>query len=143
MCREKSNEIISVPRLLDKVDVSGNIVTADAMSFQKAIIDKIRKKGGDFLIELKANPFPDFTSKAMPSFRFSSYVSMLRMTGVTSRRAVRSRAVAWFRMSYHYRAERRGQCQKQSFHVLAVLPKSFRMSAAETSTDGLNDSPAI
>ena len=31
------------------------IVTADAMSFQKAIIDKIREKGGDFLIELKAN----------------------------------------------------------------------------------------
>lgn len=55
MCREKSNEITSVPRLLNKVDVSGKIVTADAMSFQKAIIDKIRKKGGDFLIELKAN----------------------------------------------------------------------------------------
>ena len=55
MCEEKSNEITSVPKLLDKVDVSGRIVTADAMSFQKAIIDKIRKKGGDFLIELKAN----------------------------------------------------------------------------------------
>ena len=55
MCEEKSNEITSVPKLLDKVDVSGCIVTADAMSFQKAIIDKIRAKGGDFLIELKAN----------------------------------------------------------------------------------------
>ena len=55
MCEEKSNEITSVPKLLDKVDVSGCIVTADAMSFQKAIIDKIRGKGGDFLIELKAN----------------------------------------------------------------------------------------
>ena len=39
MCEEKGNEITSVPRLLDKVDVSGCIVTADAMSFQKAIID--------------------------------------------------------------------------------------------------------
>ena len=55
MCEEKSNEITSVPKLLDKVDVSGCIVTADAMSFQKAIIDKIREKGGDFLIGLKAN----------------------------------------------------------------------------------------
>ena len=44
MCEEKSNEITSVPKLLDKVDVSGCIVTADAMSFQKAIIDKIRGK---------------------------------------------------------------------------------------------------
>lgn len=55
MCREKSNEITSVPRLLDKVNVSGSIITADAMSFQKSIIDKIRGRGGDFLIELKAN----------------------------------------------------------------------------------------
>ena len=55
VCEEKSNEIKSVPRLLDKLDISGCIVTADAMSFQKSIIDKIREKGEDFVIELKAN----------------------------------------------------------------------------------------
>ncbi len=55
VCKEKSNEIKSVPRLLDKLDVSGCVVTADAMSCQKVIIDKIRDKGGDFVIELKAN----------------------------------------------------------------------------------------
>lgn len=55
ICEEKSNEIKSVPVLLDKIDISGHVVTADAMSFQKAIIDKIREKGGDFVIELKAN----------------------------------------------------------------------------------------
>lgn len=54
-CEKKSNEIKSVPRLLDKIEISGCIVTADAMSFQKSIIDKIREKGGDFVIELKAN----------------------------------------------------------------------------------------
>ena len=54
-CQEKSNEIKAVPRLIDKLDISGKIITADAMSMQKAIIDKIREKGGDFLIELKAN----------------------------------------------------------------------------------------
>ena len=40
---------------MDKPDVSGCVVTADAMSFQKVIIDKIREKGADFVIELKAN----------------------------------------------------------------------------------------
>lgn len=54
-CEEKSNEIKAVPKLLDKVDIKGKVVTADAMSMQKAIIDKIREKGGYFLIELKAN----------------------------------------------------------------------------------------
>lgn len=54
-CQEKSNEIKAVPLLLDKIDIKGKLVTADAMSMQKEIIDKIREKGGDFLIELKAN----------------------------------------------------------------------------------------
>ena len=35
--------------------MEGKIITADAMSFQKAIIDRIRAKGGEFIIELKAN----------------------------------------------------------------------------------------
>lgn len=39
----------------DKIDVGGKLVTADAMSMQKDIIDKIRKKDGYFLIELKSN----------------------------------------------------------------------------------------
>lgn len=54
-CQEKSNEIKAVPQLIDKIDITGKVVTADAMSMQKEIIDKIRKNGGDFLIELKAN----------------------------------------------------------------------------------------
>lgn len=54
-CQEKSNEIKAVPVLLDKIDIKGKIVTADAMSMQKDIIDKIREKGAYFLIELKAN----------------------------------------------------------------------------------------
>mgnify|MGYP002069004556 CR=1 FL=1 len=54
-CQEKSNEIKAVPILLDKIDIAGKVVTADAMSMQKDIVEKIRKKGGDFLIELKAN----------------------------------------------------------------------------------------
>ena len=54
-CREKRNEIKAVPRIIDKINISGKIVTADAMSMQKCIIDRIRENGGDFLIELKAN----------------------------------------------------------------------------------------
>lgn len=54
-CEEKSNEIKAVPLLLDKIDLSGKVFTADALNLQKDIIDKIRLKGGDFLIELKAN----------------------------------------------------------------------------------------
>lgn len=54
-CREKSNEITAVPVLLDRLDIAGHTVTADAMAMQKDIIDRIREKGGDFVIEIKAN----------------------------------------------------------------------------------------
>ncbi len=40
----KSNEIKAVPQLIDKIDIAGKVVTAYAMSMQKDIIDKIRKK---------------------------------------------------------------------------------------------------
>lgn len=46
-CREKSNEIKAIPQLIDKINISGKIVTADAMSMQKCIIDRIRENGGD------------------------------------------------------------------------------------------------
>lgn len=54
-CSEKSNEIKAGPILLGELDIAGDIITADAMSMQKDIIDKIREKGADFVIELKAN----------------------------------------------------------------------------------------
>lgn len=54
-CGHKSNEIKAVPVLLDRLQLAGKTVTADAMSMQRDIIDTIRKKGGHFLIELKAN----------------------------------------------------------------------------------------
>lgn len=54
-CREKSNEITAVPLLLDKIELAGKIITADAISMQKEIIDTVRRNRGDFLVELKAN----------------------------------------------------------------------------------------
>lgn len=76
-CKEKSNEIKAVPLLLDKTDIGGRLVTADAMSMQRDIIDKIRKKGAYFLIELKANQralrygVEDRIKHAAPQFTYS------------------------------------------------------------------------
>ena len=52
---EKSNEITAVPELLDLMDVKGSIVTADAMSCQKKIVEKIISKKADYTIGLKQN----------------------------------------------------------------------------------------
>lgn len=52
---EKTNEINAVPELLDIIDVTGTIVTADAMSCQRKIAEKICKRGADYVIGLKGN----------------------------------------------------------------------------------------
>ncbi len=51
----KTNEITAVPELLELLDIEGTIITADAMSCQKAIVRKIREKGADYVIGLKDN----------------------------------------------------------------------------------------
>jgi predicted transposase YbfD/YdcC len=52
---EKSNEITAVPELLDMLDVKDSIITADAMSCQTAIVEKITEKEADYVIGLKGN----------------------------------------------------------------------------------------
>ena len=51
----KSNEITAIPKLLDKINVRGCVVTADAMGTQTAIAEKIKAKGGDYTLALKGN----------------------------------------------------------------------------------------
>lgn len=52
---DKSNEITAIPQLLEALDVTGCLVTIDAMGCQKAIAAKIRERGADYLLALKAN----------------------------------------------------------------------------------------
>lgn len=51
----KSNEITAVPKLLAMLSLKGCIVTADAMSCQRAICAQIVEQGGDYAIALKGN----------------------------------------------------------------------------------------
>src|SRR5690242_1839145 len=51
----KSNEITAIPELLDTLRLEGCIVTLDAMGCQKATAERIRAKGADYLLVLKAN----------------------------------------------------------------------------------------
>ena len=52
---KKSNEITAIPKLLDHLEIKGNIVTTDAMGCQIKIAQKIRSKGADYLLALKGN----------------------------------------------------------------------------------------
>ena len=51
----KSNEITAIPKLLKVLDVSGCLVTIDAMGCQKEIADLITDQGADYVLALKGN----------------------------------------------------------------------------------------
>jgi predicted transposase YbfD/YdcC len=52
---EKSNEIIAIPKLLDRLAIEGAIVTIDAMGCQRDIAQKIIDKKADYVLALKGN----------------------------------------------------------------------------------------
>ncbi len=52
---ERSNEITAIPQLLSVLDVSGCIVTIDAMGCQKEIAATIIDQGADYVLALKEN----------------------------------------------------------------------------------------
>jgi predicted transposase YbfD/YdcC len=52
---DKSNEITAIPELLDLLDITGVIVTIDAMGCQKAIAQKITEKKGHYILTVKDN----------------------------------------------------------------------------------------
>jgi predicted transposase YbfD/YdcC len=55
LVNEKSNEITAIPKLLDELNVKGQIITIDAMGAQTAIARKIRKKHANYVLALKKN----------------------------------------------------------------------------------------
>ena len=52
---EKSNEITAIPKLLDALELSGTVVTIDAMGCQQAIAEKIIDKKADYILAVKEN----------------------------------------------------------------------------------------
>lgn len=51
----KSNEITAVPELLRLLDITGCIVTVDALNTQKETAREIREQGADYVMALKEN----------------------------------------------------------------------------------------
>lgn len=51
----KSNEITAVPKLLELLELTGAVVTMDAMHCQKGTLAAIRAKGADYLVPVKDN----------------------------------------------------------------------------------------
>ena len=53
--REKENEIVAIPELLDTLQIKGYVVTIGAMGTQTKITEKIIKKRADYVLAVKGN----------------------------------------------------------------------------------------
>ncbi len=51
----KENEILAIPKLLEILELTGALVTIDAMGCHKTIAQTIRDKGADYLLPVKGN----------------------------------------------------------------------------------------
>lgn len=51
----KTNEITEIPKLLEMLNISGCLITIDAMGCQKKIASKILDKNADYLLAVKGN----------------------------------------------------------------------------------------
>jgi predicted transposase YbfD/YdcC len=52
---EKSNEITAIPKVLESIEIKGQVVTIDAMGTQTAIAETIRKRRADYVPAVKEN----------------------------------------------------------------------------------------
>lgn len=52
---DKSNEITAIPQLIELLDITGCLITIDAMGCQRDIAALIHRKGGDYALAVKMN----------------------------------------------------------------------------------------
>ena len=52
---DKTNEIPTIPKILERINVKGNIITWDALNTQKSNVEKVISLKGDYVVPIKLN----------------------------------------------------------------------------------------
>lgn len=86
---EKTNEIKAIPQLLDMVNISGNIVTIDAMGTQVDIAAAIKKKRADYVLSVKENQ-PSLYSEVSEYLKDVEFLEEIKKNGNYLRQAEKS-----------------------------------------------------
>ena len=123
---DKSNEIPSLPVLLEPLDMDGAVVTADAMHTQVDTAQWITRRGGHYLLTVKGNQKTlHRTLKALPWKNVPSFSSVDTSHGRRVRRTVKAvDAPAWvdFPAAAQVLQVRRTRTIKSRKHVEVAYP---------------------
>ena len=85
---DHSKEITAIPALLELLDLTGAIVTIDAMGTQTEIVKQIRHKKADYIVSLKANN-PTLHSQVKEWFDPEELITLKALTLVITNRLKR------------------------------------------------------
>ena len=61
MIEDKTNEITTIPIILDRLNIKDTIITWDALNTQKKNVEMVRNKKGDYVVPVKKN-HPNFNA---------------------------------------------------------------------------------
>lgn len=103
-CEEKSNEIAAIPRLLDLIEISGAIVTIDAMGCQTEIAAKVIDKNADYVLCAKDN---------QPTLCLEISAAFDSATNAAAVRGAKSKV-----RSYTTKETGHGRSEERTYHVM-------------------------
>jgi len=110
-CEEKSNEITAIPRLLELIEISGAIVTIDAMGCQTEIAAKVIDKNADYVLCAKENQ-PTLCMEISGAFDGAANAAAVRGTKSKVR-------------SYTTKETRHGRYEERTYYVMPA-PESMK-----------------
>ena len=128
---EKSNEITAIPRLLEALDISGCLVTIDAIGTQIKIAEKIVAQGGDYLLAVKENQlhlYEDlerlFSLDEQEGFQSSGYSYTRKVDSSHGRMEIRE---CWAISAEEYLAYVRDRQNWKNLSTLAMIRSERRV----------------
>ena len=145
---DKSNEITAIPRLLRALELSGTVVTIDAIGCQKTIAQHIVDKGADYVLAVKENQ-PSLLADVKDSFQMLEADSVAeeidcghgrverRVCAVVSDLTLVEQAAEWpgLRSLVRVEAERfhkaTGEIERETrYYISSLAPEAARLNAA-------------
>jgi predicted transposase YbfD/YdcC len=121
----KSNEITAIPKLLEILDISGCLITIDAIGTQTSIAEKIIDQGGDYLLAVKKNQgqlFDDmewlFSVDQQEAFINEGYTHIRKEESGHGRQEIRE---CWAISNIDYLAYLRGYQNWKGLQSLAMI----------------------
>ncbi len=148
---EKSNEITAIPQLLKMLELSGCIVTIDAMGCQKNIAGLIIDRGADYVLALKGNQgtlhddvklfFDDALVNGFGDFDYSFYESIDKDHGrIEIRRYWSVSDVSWIEGREQWKGLK-SICMVESERLIGdtkTVERRYYISSLETDAKGFS-----